>query len=304
AVVGSMVAAGFAPKTPLKLRVEDKTVTILDGQQVLATYYRQPNAFKPYLQQLYTPTGIQPLFDSPHDHIHHHALMFAVQVDGKTFWNEYPNTSPGKQQPRPDKVVAAELPSGQARLVQTLDWIDHAGARRLVEERAVTVHGVVDAATLLTWQSELSPPGERPAKLDGAHYEGLGMRFVREFNGRTAFLHASGKPGEVFRGDERLTPGKWCAVQGTVEGRKVTAAMFDHPDNPLDSTVWFTMSKPFAYLSATLKLHEKPIVIEADESLTLRYGVALWDGHIDAAAIDPLCEKWLKITDSTDNPGN
>ncbi|MHC4656117.1 MAG: DUF6807 family protein, partial [Planctomycetota bacterium] len=51
--------------------------------------------FKPYVQQLFSPAGVNILRDAPADHLHHHALMFAVKVNGVNFWEETPTA--GKQ---------------------------------------------------------------------------------------------------------------------------------------------------------------------------------------------------------------
>jgi hypothetical protein len=73
----------------------------------------------------------------------------------------------------------------------------------------------------------------------------------------------------------------------------VTVAMFDHPDNPRHPATWFTMAKPFAYLSATMRLHEEPLKIVGSQSLVLCYGVALWDGRPETAQIDDLYDLWV-----------
>jgi hypothetical protein len=52
------------------------------------------------------------------------------------------------------------------------------------------------------------------------------------------------------------------------------------------------MNEPFAYLSATQETHRKPLPLGA---LTVRYGVALWDGHRSAAEINAAYEQWLKL---------
>jgi hypothetical protein len=98
--------------------------------------------------------------------------------------------------------------------------------------------------------------------------------------------------GEVVRGDERLVRSKWCAYVAECDGRTVTVAMFDHPDNPRHPATWFTMRKPFAYLSATLGLHAEPMEIESAGSLELTYGVALWDGSMAADVIDKAYHRW------------
>ena len=48
-------------------------------------------AFKPYIKELTSPKGVNPLRDNIPDHIHHHGLMFAVAVDDVNFWAEYKN---------------------------------------------------------------------------------------------------------------------------------------------------------------------------------------------------------------------
>jgi hypothetical protein len=71
--------------------------------------------------------------------------------------------------------------------------------------------------------------------------------------------------------------------------------MFDHPDNPRHPATWFTMARPFAYLSATLRLHEEPLKLVSGKPLTLRYGVALWDGRPETAQIDELHRQWVAM---------
>ena len=99
------------------------------------------------------------------------------------------------------------------------------------------------------------------------------------------FFNADGKEGAIFRGEERLVQSDWCAYAATVDGKPVTVAMFGHPANPRHPTTWFTMASPFAYLSATLNLHEQPLVVSAGQPLTLRYAVVAWDGRVGTEQI-------------------
>jgi hypothetical protein len=106
------------------------------------------------------------------------------------------------------------------------------------------------------------------------------------------FQNADRKTGEVFRGDERLLRSSWCAYTADVDGKPLTVAMFDHPDNPRHPATWFTMAKLFAYLSATLNLHTEPLKIEPQKPLLLRYGVALWEGKVEAGEINRAYRRW------------
>jgi hypothetical protein len=117
-------------------------------------------------------------------------------------------------------------------------------------------------------------------------------------DGKATFLNADNRAGEIYQGDERLTFSRWCALHGTVGGKPVTAAMFDHPANLRHPARWFTMALPFAYLAATLDLDARPYVLKGPAPLDLRYGVALWDGHVEAAKIETAYQRWVKIEKS------
>jgi hypothetical protein len=99
--------------------------------------------------------------------------------------------------------------------------------------------------------------------------------------------------GEIFRGEERLTPANWCAYPAQIDGKLVTVAMFGHPSNPRSPATWFTMAKPFAYLSATLNLHREPLELQKGTPLELRYCVAVWNGQIEKTRIDEVYQWWL-----------
>ena len=55
------------------------------------------------------------------------------------------------------------------------------------------------------------------------------------------------------------------------------------------------MAEPFAYLSATLRLHEKSLVVKVSPPLKLQYGVAAWDGHASRDAIESTYQTWLRL---------
>ena len=166
----------------------------------------------------------------------------------------------------------------------------------LVENRTIKLDIPKNMNTrILTWTSELSlPDGKESAELGGNHYHGLGLRFIHSMDKNGEFFTAGNKQGEIFRGEERLIPDSWCAYTATAEGnRDVTVAMFRGPKNPGDNTVWFTMKTPFAYLSATKAWHEKPHVLKSGETLSLVYGVAVWDGRVAPDKVDKIYRVWM-----------
>jgi len=241
--------------------------------------------FKPYVSQLRSPAGVNVLLDSPEDHKHHHGLMFGVGANGVDFWAETPEC--GKQIPQMMKFQADLLEFGTPLL-----WKDAKDQAILAEDRMLRLHPT-PGVTLMSWTSTLSPkPGGQAVKLTGSHYFGLGMRFIRSMDKSGKWITPGGKLGAVVRGDERLTPGKWCAYAAQADGKEVTVAMFDSPKN-IRPALWFTMADPFAYVSATINLWKEPL--ELKEPTTLRYGIAVWDGEIDAEQIEAMWAQWSKM---------
>lgn len=266
-------------------------VATLRGQ-TLGVYQSKPNPQKPYLEQLFTPSGQQVLLDSPPDHLHHHGLMFALSVDDVSYWEE--GDLGGRQ------TVVQTQAADHGMLSQTLRWIEPQGTVALNEQRRIQLAQTADA-TWLTWQSTLTAPETIDSvRLGGSHYYGLGMRFIRAFDSVATFRFAESAEGESVRGTEKLTRANWVACVGKVDEYWVTAAMFSSPENPRPPAWWFTMDKPFAYQSATLNLWKQPLTLERNDALQLTYGVALMDGDIPAEQIESLYLQW--VTSLSDEP--
>jgi|GEM_PF-216356 len=250
-------------------------VILKNNGKPAAEYHAECAPFKPYVAQLYSPSGVGVLRDNVADHLHHHGLMFALGVNGVDFWSEKPTC--GKQ-------VERQLETSDKSLTQYLDWTSPDGKVLMIEERIVKAHQ--GPVTLLTWRSRLSSKDE--VALTGSHYFGLGMRFVTEMDKIAQFMNSANATGDVVRRSERLTSAKWnaCIAHG------VTVALFDHPSNLRHPSRMFTMNAPFAYQSATLNLWKEPFTLK--EPLDLRYGVAVWDGEQAAEEIERQYQRWLK----------
>jgi len=91
----------------------------------------------------------------------------------------------------------------------------------------------------------------------------------------------------------------WGAYTGPADGKTVTVALFDHPENPRPAW-FFTMTTPFAYISATINLAKEPLPLAAGRPLRLRYGAALWDGTPDRAAVERMHRRWIGVAPKSD----
>jgi hypothetical protein len=283
-------------KNPMRITTEENIISVYTGDSVLLRYHYRDVPFKPCVQQLFSPRGVNVLRDAPADHLHHHALMFAVAVDGVNFWEE--QQAPGRQVHR----SFAEVKIGKrnnvpdAGFTERLDWVNPRSHELLLKERrTIKVCQLNDfKGTLLSWQSSVAvPSGKESVTLSGSHYFGLGMRFLKSMDVGGQFRNAEGKTGDVVRGDERLVRARWCSYAAGANGKPVTVTMFGHPDNLRHPTQWFTMTKPFAYLSATLNLHREPLKVTSDKPLVLRYAVVVWDNRVENEQIENVYNWWV-----------
>ncbi|MCL2304283.1 MAG: PmoA family protein [Planctomycetaceae bacterium] len=268
------------------------------------------NEYKTYLSELYTPEGRNILRDSPLDHVHHHALMFAITADDVNFWEERGKDKSGVQWERSSFASFSSRESRndngsrqwscQAGFSRFVDWYKPNKENVLLESRDIRATLASDLdATLLDWTSVLfMAPDRESVKLSGTHYHGLGMRFdeTMDKNGKFFCDPDSTIASDNVRGDEKKTPCKWIAYTAELHGKPVTVAVFDAPNNPRPMSA-FTMGESgqvFAYISATVDLEKEPIVMEDGTTpLVFRYGVAVWEGKRSTEEVEKVYRFWL-----------
>ena len=284
-------------ENPMRITMEENAISVLRDSRVLMRYNYDNVPFKPCVQQLFSPQGVNVLRDAPADHLHHHALMYAVAVDGINFWEE--QQAPGRQKHRAfaEVKIGKHIDVPMAGFMEQLNWVNPRSQELMLKEQRTIKVCQPDEykVTLLSWQSRLAvPSGKESVTLSGSHYFGLGMRFLESMDTGGQFRNSESKVGEVVRGDERIVRANWCAYTAKANGKTVTVAMFGHPDNLRYPTHWFTMSKPFAYLSATLNLYREPLKILSGKPLALRYAVVVWDNRVDNEQVENVYKWWVK----------
>lgn len=191
--------AGFslaAETAGMQLQSSATALTIDKGTQPVLVYRYKEVPFKPYVQSLYSPKGVNVLLDAPADHLHHHGLMFAVSAEGTSFWEE--SETGGKQNHA--GFAGMQVTPERVQFAERLRWALPDGTLVLNEKRTIQVWNRLDS-TFLSWRTELTiPKGRDKATLGGSHYYGLGMRFAPFMDCIGEFGNAAGSEGAIFRG--------------------------------------------------------------------------------------------------------
>ncbi len=293
--------AGEAPGLQIQPSQGTTSWSILyEGKKVLV-YEFGPQKFKPYVQQLCTIKGDNVLRDAPHDHLHHHALMYGIRVNGINFWEEVSGSGVQKvvETARPvlgfAPVNGENLP--QARISQVLHWVapqdaflpNAAPVALLVERRSLVLTvNPRQQEVALEWTSQFEVgPKTNSVTLSGANYHGLGMRFLQELDPLAVHSLAGRRP-ELADNRQDVSAAPWACVSFDAPGHPATIALTGHPANTRGDPVFFSMRTPFAYLSATQNLDKEPLIYRAGEKFQLRYLVLL---YLEAGPSDRLRQR-------------
>ena len=261
--------------------VADRNELRLDYKGLpLLVYAFATNQFKPYVRELYAFNGVNVLRDAPADHLHHHALMYAIKVNGTNFWEETPVAGyerPGRDLLRTVGRDKAGRP--KAQLSQPIYWVtpdlatlpDPAPVALLVERRTITLTVDEKAGEVaLEWRGDFEVgPASPKVTLGGAAYHGLGLRLPEAFDKVARHQNSDDVP---YTAEQKwdVTPARWASVAGAVGGKDLVVALFSHPSNR-NPPKFFSMIDGFAYLSATQGLDTTPIEYLAGEKFSVRY---------------------------------
>jgi hypothetical protein len=278
--------------------------TVFHGNKKLLVYRSDPRQFKPYVKELCTLRGDNLLLDAPADHLHHHGLMYAVGVNGVNFWEEISGSGVEKpvETSRPELGAGADgLP--QATIRQTLYWMtaqdaflpDSPKLAFLIEKRTLvlTVNEAKDEVTL-RWKSRFEVGGKtNTVILAGSSYFGLGARFLEELDPLAANFNSEGGP-DLTGTKQDVAPYEWSAVAFDRPAAPATFALFGHPANARGRAVFFTMKRPFAYVSATQGLAREPLVYHTGDTFEVEYLAAVYPALKSPAFLSARAAEWKK----------
>jgi hypothetical protein len=275
------------------------------GKPVLV-YEFAPYTYKAYVKELYTLRGDNVLRDAPHDHLHHHALMYGIKVNGVNFWEEI-SGSGVQRVVRTADPVSGTSPDGlpQAVLTQELAWVQAVdaflpatNAPSLLNEIRTLTLTIDDKAgeVALQWRSRFTVGTKtNTVVLTGSNYHGLGMRFLQELDSVAVHISPAGKP-DLSNSRQDVTAFPWEAVVFDAPGKPATIALFGAPGNARGNPRFFAMRTAFPYLAATQGLDQEPLVYRAGDTFELNYLVTLYPEMKTAEALSERARRFTSQT--------
>lgn len=300
----SACASAGAPATMTGACVEGGAdgVVVRDGDEIV-TAYRFRGVRVPALYPLFAPGGVPvtrgfPFEERPgeeHDHPHHVSLWLAHgDVNGLDFWRD-PAT-------RIENADAILCDAGRGRVcIRARNLWTQQEELVLIEDRVMTIRlgkrmRSIDFDFLLSPVDEAVTFGDTP---DGTF--AVRMHPELRLSGPVAkgsARNSAGVTGAAVRGERA----RWVAYSGPVEGRMVTLALMDHPENPRHPTWWnarddgLCAANPFGmYAFEDAAPAAGALRVAAGEVLRLRYRVLVAAGELDDGDLDDAWEAFARM---------
>lgn len=291
-------------------RLEDRIRVEINGQ--LFTEYHFKDVPRPFCYPLLGPAGVPmtrnwPMRDVPgetHDHPHHRSFWFAHgSVNGHDFWSEQ------KQFGRIVQAALVEARSGRdSGLIRTSNlWVSADGKIQCSDVRTLRVYTRPETERLFDF--EITLHACNGDVVFGDTKEGtFALRVNETMRVKPAQAHEGKPPGRILLSTgERDTDawGKralWCDYSGTVEGRTVGVAIFDHPHNPRHPTWWHVRdyglfaANPFGRhdFERLADARAGDLRIPAGQNVTFRYRIFMHEGDAQQARVVERYAEYVK----------
>jgi hypothetical protein len=276
-------------------------VEVYIGGKHYTTLFHGPKTNKPYLHPLRTADGtvitrswpMEAVEGETKDHPHHEGVWFTHgDVNGYDLWA---NTKKGPKQGLvvADEAVVVKDGKTQGSITATYRWQDPNGKPLLREDRTITFYDdpanrVIDFDIRLTAL-------DQPVKFGDTKEGTFAIRLtdaLTEKKGTGTMVNAQGaKTMQEVWGK----PSPWVDYSGTVSGKPVGVAIFDHPSNPKHPTTWH--ARDYGLFAANPfgdhDFYKDPardgsITIQPGKHIRFRYRVVVHPGLTDAAQLQKL----------------
>jgi hypothetical protein len=300
-LLGGALGVSAAENLVLEAVKSSTAWTISYGGKKMLVYSFAPQKYKPYVSELCTINGDNILRDAPHDHLHHHALMYGIKVNGINFWEDISGSGVQKVIDSPPPVLGSRSGLPQATIRQVIHWLapqdaflpNNTPVALLVENRVLVL--TIDPRrqeVALEWTSQFEVgPKTNTVELTGSNYHGLGVRFLQEFDALAVHSLAGTRP-DLANNRQDVSPAPWAAVSFAAAGRPATFAIAGHPSNARGDATYFSMLTPFSYLSATQSLDKEPLTYRQGDKFQLKYLVLTYPQPAPSEALRERISGW------------
>lgn len=311
AVILTQTATAFAgPPAPAatvsQIALEarpDRVVVTVDGEPFTEYLFKQKGIRRPVLFPLHGPHGLTltrswPVGPKapgdPTDHAHQESFWFAHgDVNGHDFWT-------GKGGARIEQVSLDHV--GDGRIEATSRWLGSEGEpvctdRRVIAFAAEGDDRIIDHTITIT-------ASHGPLVFGDTKEGTMAIRVRPELNVKRAndvhpatghYLNDSGDRDAAAWGK----PAAWVDLSGTLDGKPVGIACFDHPTNLRHPTCWHV--RDYGLFAANpFGLHDFTkapkgtgrFELPAGKSFTLRHRWLLHTGDTEAAKVAERYDAW------------
>lgn len=305
---GSQVASAVAPR-PVADRVvltsmNDRVRVEIDGK--LFTEYRFVGAPKPCLYPILDTDGtsytrhwpMKKVDGEVHDHDWHRSVWFAHGlVNGHDFWRELSDNSTGR-------IEHQEILSSESGAVGELRVRNHwiaanneiicSDTTRYRFERVEAGYVLDLEVTLQATHGDVVFGDTEEGALGVRINEGIRLMVGKGKDRKRGTGRIINANGDTDRGAwGKRAP--WCDYNGTVDGKHIGIAIFDHPENPSHPTWWHVRdyglfaANPFGKHDFE-KLKDQPnvgdITVPAGGELVLRYRLFFHHGDEKSAQVN------------------
>ena len=272
----------------VRFHESDGMLDIVVNGRLFTTYYHGTDVARPYFHPLLEPggraltRGFPMVADEPgetSDHPHHRGFWTAYgEVNDTDNWSEV--AGHGRTIHRGFDLIEQGTISG--RIVALGDWTDADGKVLMSERRDIKVYAT-NPHILMDIDLTLTAAGEDVEFGDTKEGGFVSVRVATSMDvprgGRIE--NSANGVGEAQTWGKRAT---WCDYSGTVTGKTVGIALFDHPDNIGHPTYWHVRdyglmtANPFG--RATFEEGADPggFTLAAGDALRLRYRAHIHQG--------------------------
>lgn len=331
---GKQVQTNQGQKVAFIENVPGKSIDVMIGGKLFATYRWPDNVCKPVLFPIRTSAGtditrgfpIEPKTGERADHPHQIGMWLTYgNVDGNDFWG---NGSQGLGTRNDNggvikhlKVDSRSEGLGEGLLVTTESWVDNSGTELLKEHSeyhfiAENAIRIIDRITTLT-------AGDKDVPMPDTKEGMFGIRVARQLElpsrGETILYSADGQPEKVkavsnegisgnYLSSEGIageavwgTRARWMDLYGNIGKEKISIVICDHPDNQGYPSYWHARGyglfsiNPLGVKDFTRGKEELGFSVSAGKSTTFRYRVIISSGsHLTETEINAYADDFAK----------